>query len=449
MKLQIKPFIAFLIPIITYHVIMYIVGDSGDDIGIARAMQEYSFWEHLQMRYLGHSSRVAGDSLTALFVQLPYPVFLVVNLGVWISLYWILSSLIGLIEKWQQYALSFVLLIYPFCDTISAGPIATVTNYLWTLTSLCFLILIERDYRYKSFSIFLYPIVGIAIFETCLFQLTAVIFLPFLFVLYFISFGDNEWQKRTLQSKRLMVVYSLCSVLGVIIILASPATEHRLLLEVPQLNPLFFDYSIVDKVVLGLYRLSQILIGQVNLVFILLLVTIAFLGRVLFPDKYLLFSVPLIVVMLSLFAKRLHFLDFDSYYLSDGESLYQVFVPIVLLMVVFGSFVISLFKMVNEKRPFYVLIFLIVMGGATQFVMGFAPSVYYSGDRTAIFLYFALIITWLYLIKQNGKKLPLFQKRVLGSTIIIVAICTFVLTARNLIRPLFVDVQSIMEYFGV
>ncbi len=45
MKLYIKPFITFLIPIITYHFIMYIVGDSGDDMGIAHAMQEHSFWE--------------------------------------------------------------------------------------------------------------------------------------------------------------------------------------------------------------------------------------------------------------------------------------------------------------------------------------------------------------------------------------------------------------------
>ena len=229
------PFLLFLIPIIVYHIEMYIVGEYGDDVGVLASINDQHFIDYIISRYFGHSSRVAGDLLTAFFVQKPFICFLVCNTFVWIVLYRIIIVLVAGSNKMVQYIFSFILLCYPFVDTLSAGPIATTTNYLWTLTSLLFLVYIHRNKKKLEKKRFLWAFVVFALFECCLFQLSVVLFLSYLLFSQIACYV----KQKTIEIDFVNLTFVLCSLLGLVIILSSPATEHRLAMEVPYLNPLF------------------------------------------------------------------------------------------------------------------------------------------------------------------------------------------------------------------
>lgn len=103
------PYIFFCLIMLIYHILLYFVGDYGDDMGVFSSLQNKSLFDYILFdRYLGHSSRVAGDLLTALLVQLPFYVFLIINYLIWISLHKIVSLLLGLTTSFSQWIWNFL-----------------------------------------------------------------------------------------------------------------------------------------------------------------------------------------------------------------------------------------------------------------------------------------------------------------------------------------------------
>lgn len=330
------------------------------------------------------------------------------------------------------------MLIYPFADTLSAGPIATSTNYPWTLTALFFLILVEQKKIHIN-KIFYLIFVGFSLFECCLFQQTVVLFLIFLITEIVYSY----WKRLKVSNQT--IFFTVCSVIGLTILLLSPSAEKRLSLEVPYINPLFFQYSLFDKIILGLYRVSQFLFGQINLPYYIFCIVLMAYGY----RRYYLSFIPLLLCLSALVLRYCTILNFASYYNID-EAWFQIYFSICIL----GMTILSLFHLlIRVNKNTYpqnssstIVLLTLSAGFSTLAIMGLAPSVYYSGDRTAIFFYFSIYVAILLMLKCSSYLLEGFKKQAFISLCVCLACYNIVWTSRTLIRPIFVDMESISQF---
>lgn len=399
--LQPLPLIILLVVITVYHTLLFHTGLFSDDKLTLYAIYRHGMWEELYERFTTFSSRLSGDTLLAIFVQTPYMVFLLLNIGVWIGLYWLLVQMLRLKSNMLQTLAALSLLSVPFIYTITSGVIATSINYLWTFTGLLYLIYVERRYRCANIPLVCYPLMAFCLFNVCLFQLSVVLLIGYtLYMLATQRLLHKSWGSRT------MIVYAVTAVAGLAVVLSLPNVEGRLSFEIERYNPLFATYGVMEKAVLGFYRTAQLTTGYVNGVYIALCAALALTVRSdMGWGRRIIRLLPIGILTASYALWITGVLSYKQYFLAADEPLLQVVLGIVIFLLSALSVAVALYdhemnQPTGSLKRYITLMAMLCSSCATLVALGFAPSLYHSTGRVSIYFMGALLIVFLYVSRS-------------------------------------------------
>lgn len=212
------------------------------------------------------------------------------------------------------------------------------------------------------------------------------------------------------------------TLINFVIIALSPGKQSRNTQSIPTLFPEFAQFSMFDKINLGISHTSKVLLVQQNFLMILFLSILA-VGIILTGKLWymkLLATVPLIVIPINVLIATLTNNGYTSQSFSDYlltkqsssslNSLMELIIQLltddvspiwnIFFVVIFICILVSLVYISKNLS----LAYLFMIGLASHAMMGFSPSIFKSGDRTAFILYITIIYSMLYLLKMFRKE---------------------------------------------
>ena len=179
--------------------------------------------------------------------------------------------------------------------------------------------------------------------------------------------------------------------------------------------PEYSNYVVVEKAELGITSMMKYLIIDGRLIFIALtgisayfilissnsllyklLGIIPFLGAVAFSvfERFTVKRLPWLVNLMKLYSGNELIINKTNF-----TSL-SIYIPMIIYVVVLLGIFINLFLIFKNKDKLKIAILIYFLGLVTRLIIGFSPTVFASGERTSLVLYysFILLIVWIYKI---------------------------------------------------
>lgn len=384
----------------------------GDDTSYFSLMLDtYSLFSFLKMRYLSWSSRIIIEG------------FLVV-LSRYLYLWRFLDSFIYTLLIYASNRLFFkkisfknllltglVLLLYPFLLVGETGYCATSLNYLWPLALMMVGFLPYRFYLYhERIPRYLYPISVLSILyavnheqAVCIVFAVSVFFLIYAFI-----------QKS---SKRYPILLFLLSTISLVFIFTCPGNSNRMGIELAHYYPDYINANIMDKIYLGMVSSTSILLDCTWIIyffsFILFLSIIRNVKRRV-PKiiAMIYFGILTFIFLLKVYCEIKNYqYELFNYFTQVGHVFVFSRVNICWLLLIgflFCTIIYLLYQL--DKKKSIVLIFILLLGCGSRLMMGFSPTVFASGKRTVIFLFFSFLFLSILLIKRYFSSFKEFDK---------------------------------------
>lgn len=369
-----------------------------DDLWFAKILDKMTLTEYWAMRYQTWSSRLIIETLLIMFVKVA-PIFwkLADSLVSVVLAYAIVTLFLKKKSSTSTWLVVALIMIYPFNQMTSAGWIATTMNYFWPLAFGLFAMIPIRRYLDQEP---VHPVEQALVFLAMLYgcnteQMGAIIFCVYgIFILYGVCIKKHF-------SKALILNFAL-AVASFIFIITCPGNGQRKISELHWF-PGFENLSVIQKAAMGFLTSTSELFyveNKVYFVFICVLLvavwmthkkwTVRVLGAL--PLLYYLFSVKALQIIFKLFPSLEIYTP--TQYIGEISSfdnltfyLYCVINLCVLLLVF-----LDVFLALNKTKVFPIAVLTLGAGIASRVIIGFSPTIFISGDRTAIFLTFSFII---------------------------------------------------------
>ena len=435
------PIIGFFILMLALHKIMAFVGD---DIHYAKILSNQSLSSFLTFRYYEWSSRLIIDCITVILAKENYLIWKILDiilytLGVYL--------LIKFINKDNNKYITLIgvslFLMYPFFDMASAGWIATTLNYLWcfVFAMISFIPLIN-EINGKKTNVFVYIISILSLIyatnqeQSCL----LILGINALYLIYCMIKKQNI--------SRFNVLIVIISALSLTIILTAPGNSKRVIAETARFYAEYVNFGIIEKLYLGTIPTIGILLKDKVLftVFYIILSASALLKTKNKYLKYLLYFNIILILFLVFFKTLIDITSIPTYLkigLMHNPIVISVFstvdsitksMPLIndtirlltykglpnavtastVLAVLISIYLIlsscwMIFKTFGKEQLFPLILF--IAGFMSRLAVGFSPTVFASGSRTALFFYITIITVTLMLIKK------LFDENALNKTL--------------------------------
>ncbi|WP_449454833.1 hypothetical protein [Streptococcus suis] len=291
---------------------------------------------------------------------------------------------------------------------LSAGWLATSINYLWPITAGIFVIKqLDKTVTAKT----LLGLSVLTLFATNQEQVCITILLMLLGKLLFLVVT-----KEKIHCAHYLVL--VLTMMNVVLIALSPGNQSRQVQSIPTFFPEFAQFGLFDKINLGISNTSKVLLVQQNML-MLFFVTLLAVFVILYSKKWYLkclsviplLVVPINIILITLTHNGYTIQAFSQYLLEKQSSpaLSQVLqlvatlltndVSIILnvgFILIFFCILLCLWEMSQSLS----LPYLFTVGLASHAMMGFSPSIFKSGDRTAFILYMAIIYVILSVLKR-------------------------------------------------
>lgn len=387
---------------------------SSDD-AVMRAVEYDSLFSFMVERYLTWSTRIFTDTIFMVLLRLPPLVWRVLDTCFY-TLFALAVSYLANGEKSRAVSWTVVLLflLYPFTDMVSAGWIITTCVYLWSAAAVAFALAALK----KALSApkeRLSPgwwAVGIASSLLAGSQEQACAALIALSGLALI---------HALVNKRFhpLAAAELCIGLAMLMLhLLSPALPIRDVAEAAGWFPEFETLTFLQKLEMGFSSTMYKFLMEPNLVF---LAFCAFLLLRLIQKKARPFAVlcgffPLFLSIV--FGFGLGFEAFNAAFPSLGGVRcalgyygtnpvfgdWDSFLPLLVLAAAAASIVIALWNAFDNREAALLAVYALCVGTAVRMVLGFSPTIWGSGDRTFILLYFVFVYLAAMLAAEIGRE---------------------------------------------
>lgn len=366
-----------------------IVPDFGDDATFfSVALEDSSLGSYLQWRYATWTSRLLIEAVLVSVVN---------HVIVWKILdIFFLATLPLLICKiidanvYGKYVCIVLMVLYPFADMKSAGWVATTTNYLWVLWCGLFVgVILAKIYREEKVTVAEYILsVPAILYGSNQEQMAAIIFMEF--VMLFVLKG-----KEILEKHKVVIGYLALNLFSFLFIFTCPGNDVRAISETKTWFPQFVDLSFLDKVYLGCLNSFRILVVKDHLFyFIFFFILVALVAR---KSKSI---VQIGIAAIPLLIKLGYTFLYKTKVFPKVRKLKEVdwfdkscWIPIGYLIII-GICIIFCIWSLHRENGKLCIVYILMMGTgvATAVIMGFSPTIYASGKRTMMFLYFAMIM---------------------------------------------------------
>lgn len=416
------PFVLLFVLLLFLHLFMNF---GGDDVFFGKQMNSLIHGNYISKRYNTWSSRLIIESILISITGINTNIWRVIDTTIYTISALLIMKIINKDNKtYINWIGCLLFLIYPYADLSSAGWGATTTNYLWCFCfgMISFLPLINRENGKKNSKI-IYPISTLSLFYAINQEQMCAIVLGFN-ILYL---ANTIYKKEKISKYNIMCL--LISVLGLIFIVTCPGNAVRKLAETNNWYPEFSKYGIIQKVYLGIISTASIIVGNKIILFLFSLIlayaTLVYsktnFSKIVAILNFITVSSITIFksLLLDIFPKINDAFNVLNYQgipkLADKVSYIPLFITLLLVVSTFYM-ILVIFK---DKHLLPLFIFL--AGICSRLIIGFSPTVFASGARTAFFLYMSLISTMIFVIN----KLYLEKKDTKSIQIIILSVIIF------------------------
>lgn len=393
------PFIILFLLSLILHLLtnMY----ASDDRTV-RAIEYGPFFQFMARRYISWSTRIFVDAIFLTLLKLPPILWRVLDTAVFTAFAWAVSHLVsdGRSARVNRLVMLFFLL-YPFTDMVSAGWITTTCVYLWSCAAIAFALLpVKRllanpeqrlPARYVVLGVLSALLAGSQEQACCTF-----LAISGLLLIYSIA------AKRF---RPLLAVETALAACMLVVHLSSPALGIREVEEAVVWFPDFAALSFPNKLELGFTSTMFQYVVFPNLVF-------AGFSALLFwrmiqkkrPPVYAaLAALPLLMVLVygfGFFAPAMQKAFPTLYAVGSSMTKYGTnpvfgdwdsFLPLLTMLTAAVCVAVCLYQAFDEKRTALLCVYALCAGAAARVVLGFSPTVWASGERTFVILYFVFI----------------------------------------------------------
>ena len=388
----------------------------GDDLVNARVYWDWKLIDYLKDRYASWSSRVIIEMVMMPLTVLPVWIWRSLNALMVALLVCNVGDLFGLDEKKEklQAQCIFFLLIWsvPLASIRSAGWIATTTNYLWPLSlgtvALRPLKHFAKGQKCKSWEYILCPLC--ALYAANMEQTGAILLGVYLvFGVYLLM------KKRKLSPFYFLML--LLVIFSVYAILKSPGNIKRNNREMEHYFPEFQYLAPYEKLVMGFIMSTQYYVaagdGKVNFIFAILAGVLLWETAGRWQRKSTCF-IRLLTALLPFvfywcFGPTGHYLLRQGYLkrglnilLMFGENRYlpglgqctvwMVAMQVIGYLILLACVFLTVCFLHGKSEETLLQLLILGAGFTSRVIIGFSPTVYASGARTALFASAAFLI---------------------------------------------------------
>lgn len=289
----------------------------------------------------------------------------------------------------------FFMALFPVVSLQSAGPIATIVNYIWPSALFLYWLMTDRHRKMKnigslqnSLSILF---LGLAVFNEGL----AIILCLYLILCLIVE------KKNFFNTYRMIcLVISLLSFLNVLL---CPGNQNRGMLEMARWFPTFNHLSFLDKILIQFNNIASNLIVSHNLleVLVILLFIKAIQRRqrlsiILSGAVIMLTSAyhQLISDRLSVIVKESPEKEFNQQIIGTLLQPTFIFATLILLIV------LIIILLYGKSKTSLMIIASIVITFSSAMAISLSPTLLASADRPLLFLYFALVFNCIFLVND-------------------------------------------------
>ena len=407
----------FLLFVIVF-IIHFFFHFSNDDVTyFSHVLDTMSLGEFIKLRYSTWTSRLLIEGLLV-FISRNIYLWRFLDSIVFVLFIWCVQKLcFKNISIKNTLFVAFIVLLLPFFTMTEAGFCATTMNYFWPLTFMLFSFVPIRDmYRGNSINLKMVPFYFLSSLYACNQEqcVCIVLVVSLLACCYFLKKKKISWYSFSLL---------LLSLGSLAFILSCPGNGLR---SIHEMEYWYVDYKnamFIDKVFLGVVSSTSVLFSYffvlLSFSFILMIGSIKVDNCVF--KKYVAIFQFLIIFILCIF--RVYCLLFHKtfvlfdYYTDTGNVFFSNILLFLFCIVLFLIFIYLLYSFKRETRYYYVMILL--LGCGTRLMMGFSPTIFASRSRTAIFLYFSLIILIINILNNINYILKKRENYFIGGILII------------------------------
>lgn len=396
------PFMLVLVIAVLYH--LKIGAISGDDPFFAAATDDKTMWQFLSERYQTWTSRIVIDFLVVSLVD-HLIVWKILDIIVFSSMPVLFAKILG-DTKLVRWCSAAAILLYPFHDVGSAGWVTTTINYLWPIWGILLVGVLVKKVLCQE-KILWYEIAAgvIGCILASSHEQAAV-------VLFIILLLAGIWLVRK-HCLKVPVYYLmlLINMASLIFILTCPGNGNRNAVGTVDM-PEFANYTLFDKAYLGLLSIERVFIANVDIVFFMVVLLLAVLVYIKTSDykKTLISSLP-VLILLGQSVIKTAYPELNGLFVvpeqvtvwSYGEL--SAWIPMVYLAVTVASILAALFWLMEDMQEYISAVLLLGCGFAAGLVIGFTATIYVSGDRVYITLYFILLFISVYCIRKMEREL--------------------------------------------
>lgn len=431
------PFVLVFMVALIWHLVIKI--SAGDDVVYFQTLMDgRSIWEILAHRYATWSSRMAIEFVLIPLVQVSWMwkiLDIIIYTLIPVLLYRLLNNYTEYIDEnvsWSdkdsdreesksilKWLVCAFMLLYPFSDMVSAGWIATTVNYLWPLFGILYIALLLQKLAQNKF---LHWYEGAAGVICCIFCSSQEQVAAILLVMIFLALLYN-WHRKKAGSLWIYGYFAV-DLISLFTILCCPGNSIRSMQEVEGRMPEFAHFSIWEKIYMGVVNIERIFIAQVNSIFLIVSVILAVLVGLKTKNmiKTLLSSVPVFCILGYALIRTGHPWYEKIFIIPEQTAGWNFkdpvnWLPVLFLIVTVAGMSYALFCLMREKLEIYLYTLVMLgVGLASGIVMGFSPTIYASADRPYIYLYFILMVTCLFCIRQMygqiRKEIPVLVQKI-------------------------------------
>ena len=292
----------------------------------------------------------------------------------------------------------FFMALFPVVSLQSAGPIATIVNYIWPSALFLYWLMTDRHRKMKnigslqnSLSILF---LGLAVFNEGL----AIILCLYLILCLIVE------KKNFFNTYRMIcLVISLLSFLNVLL---CPGNQNRGMLEMARWFPTFNHLSFLDKILIQFNNIASNLIVSHNLLEVLVILlfikaiqrrqrlSIILSGAVIMLTSA---SHQLISDRLSVIVKESPEKEFNQQIIGTLLKPTLIFATLILLIV------LIIILLYGKSKTSLMIIASIVITFSSAMAISLSPTLLASADRPLLFLYFALVFNCIFLVNDLSK----------------------------------------------
>lgn len=372
---------------IPYYVLFFILlfihiqlnVSTGDDVNFAIRAKSMTFTDFNIYKYYNWSSRQLIESVLY---------FISVHSHVWMLLNSLVITIIAkLIEAiFCNHTIKMKILccigtlIYPLIDMSSAGWMATTINYYWPLGAILInLYYLKKANNFIKLKWYEYIISSIALlFAANQEQGFAILLGTYFFYIIYCFINKRK--------------ISFFVILNIVLIIASGTLSFFRKIEIgisSTVYPILFKNNVPmlflsSTLLIIINTFKNSLVKASTMIIFVMTLVFGVLG------KYLVDLYPNISFLYSILGK------YGILSLSNLKS----FVPYIMFLIEFITLLIIILFLIKDNRKNIDIFIFLLIGFGSRFMLCFSPTVWVSGNRTALFFYFSMIIASCLLISR-------------------------------------------------